>query len=175
MYSKKILCPLGRIFTAWTLVVPLAFAMDISEFSDLKTYFTKNSTVGVAQIIQLGPNNWAEIQQEYDPLLLGPQGNFAEIMQGDVNNLSLSNKAVAFQSGDQNKVSILQTGSDNEASTYQKGVGNEISLSQSATRASSILIQEGNGNSISLNQQAGGRYDITQKGNNYRIVVVVTP
>ena len=165
---KNILKLFSFLVAALSLTTPVAFAMDLSPFSDLGAYYTsKSGDVAAAQIKQEGQGNKGEITQTMDPTALSDGGSFAEIIQtGSVN------QAYIRQEGKVNNASVTQSDTNNYASLAQIGTNN-ANVEQKGSNNHALTMQDGSLNSIELKQSDGANFfSGTQDGVNNKMTVV---
>ena len=164
---KNILKLFGFLVAALSLTTPVAFAMDLSPFSDLGAYYTsKSGDVAAAQIKQEGLENKGEITQATDPTALSGGGSFAEIIQtGSIN------QAYIRQEGKVNNASVTQSDTNNYASLVQIGT-NSANVDQKGAYNHALTHQDGSLNTIELKQSDGANvFSGTQIGENNKMTV----
>ena len=164
---KIILTLFAFLVAAMSLTTPVAFAMDLSPFSDLGAYYiSKHGDVAAAQIKQEGLNNKGEITQTMDPTALSGGGSFAEIIQ--VGSL---NQAYIRQDGKVNSASVTQSDTNNYANLVQGGT-NSANVEQKGSNNYALTNQDGSLNFIELKQSDGANvFSGTQIGENNKMTV----
>ncbi len=164
---KNILKLFSFLVAALSLTTPVAFAMDLSPFSDLGAYYTsKSGDVAAAQIKQEGLNNKGEITQTMDPTALSGEGSFAEIIQ-----TGSLNQAYIRQDGKVNSASVTQSDTNNYASLVQIGT-NSANVDQKGAYNYALTKQDGSLNFIELKQSDGANvFSGTQIGENNKMTV----
>ncbi len=79
------------------------------------------------------------------------------IQQGDRNQASIDQRAVASGAADlQNRALISQTGDDNEASITQEGSSNSADISQNGSDNEAAIVQRNVGSNAQLQQSGNG-------------------
>jgi hypothetical protein len=186
----------AQVSLGWTLCVAAlpALAQMATNLRPLSDFGQADILLSAASIVQSGSRQKARIDQVSDVTgtdrLLYPVGvgNIADIEQagadneayvsqtGDLNRLrivqdGLGNWVDALQLGVDNRLDVLQTGAFNVLNSHQEGVGNRITITQAGGNVAD-LTEVGNRNEISITQVPGGApISLNLVGNDQRVTI----